>query len=97
VIIYKECQYTVLPSYIDIHFTAKPQHRLEKKEQQRIADTVTEIDRLIDNEKTLRRCKFLFPLSTSKPITALAEPKRDRIQCTNTTNSRVCRYIYCSI
>jgi hypothetical protein len=93
VIICKECQHTALPSYIDAHFAAKPQHRLGKKEQQRIADEIAEIDRLIGNEETLRRCELQFPPSTSKPIPALAEPRRDGIQCTNTANSSVCGYI----
>jgi Orsellinic acid/F9775 biosynthesis cluster protein D len=61
VIICKECQYAVLPSYIDAHFTAKPQHGFGKKERQRIADEIAEIDGLIGNEETLRRCEFPFP------------------------------------
>jgi hypothetical protein len=93
VIIYKECQHAVLPSHIDIHFVAKPQHRLEKKEQQRITDVVAEIDGLIDDEETLSRYEFLFPLATSKPIIALAKPKKDYIQCTFEVADNVCQYI----
>jgi hypothetical protein len=44
----------VLLSYIKAHFIAKPQHRLEKREQQRIANKVTKINRLISNEEALR-------------------------------------------
>ena len=53
VIICKECQHAVLPSYIDVHFQAKPQHELEKEEQQRIVKVIAEIDRLIGNEDEL--------------------------------------------
>ena len=63
VIICKECQHAVLPSHIDAHFAAKPQHGLGKKERQRIANEIAEIDGLIGNEETLRRCEFPFPLS----------------------------------
>jgi hypothetical protein len=77
VIVCKECQYAVLPSYINTHFTAKPQHRLRKKEQQRITDRIAEINRLISNKETLRECKFPFLPSTSKPITASAKPNKN--------------------
>src|SRR5271156_4948431 len=97
VIICKECQYAVLPSHIDAHFTAKPQHGLEKKERQRIAGEIAEINRLIGNEETLRRCEFPFPPPTSKPIAALARPRKNGIQCTNTANGSVCGYTCCSI
>ena len=93
VIICKECQHAVLPSHIDAHFTAKPQHGLGKKERQRIADEIAEIDGLIGNEETLRRGEFPFPPPTSKPITALAEPMKDYIQCTFETAGKVCQYI----
>jgi hypothetical protein len=82
VMIYKECQYAVLPSHIDAHFAAKPQHGLDRKERQRIANEIAEIDELIGNEETLRRCEFQFPTPTSKPIAALAKPRTNGIQCT---------------
>jgi RecQ family ATP-dependent DNA helicase len=96
VIICKECQHAVLPSHIDTHFTAKPQHDFEKKERQRIADAVADINGLIGNEETLRRCKFPFPPSTSKPIPALAEPRNDGMQCELETAGQVCQYICCT-
>jgi hypothetical protein len=77
VIIWKECQYAVLRSHIDAHFSAKPRHGLGKKELQRIADKIAEINELIGNEETLRRCEFPFPPPTSKPITALAKPNKN--------------------
>jgi hypothetical protein len=59
VIICKECPHAVLPSHIDAHFAAKPRHGLGKKERQRIADEIAEINGLIGNEESLRRCEFL--------------------------------------
>ena len=96
VIVCKECQYTVLPSFIHLHFQATPQYRLEKEERQRIIEAVVEVDGLISNNEALRQCKFLFPPPTSKPIAALAALKKDFIQCTLETVDRVCRYL-CSI
>ena len=93
VIICKECQHAVLPSQIDTHFAAKPQHGLEKDERQRIAEEIAEINGLIGNEETLRRCEFPFPPPTSKPITALAQPMKDYIQCTFEAAGKVCQYI----
>jgi Orsellinic acid/F9775 biosynthesis cluster protein D len=90
VIICKECQHAVLPSHIDTHFAAKPQHGLEKEERQRIAEEIAEINGLIGNKETLRRCEFPFPPPISKPITALAEPMKDYIQCTFETAGKVC-------
>jgi hypothetical protein len=79
VIVCTECQHAVLPSYIYAHFAARPQHELEKEEQQRIIDAVAEIDELISNNKALRQCEFLFPPPTSKSIIALGKPKKDYI------------------
>jgi hypothetical protein len=56
VIICKNCQYAVLPSQIDAHFAAKRQHGLDRKEWQRIANEIAEIDGLIGNEDTWQRC-----------------------------------------
>ena len=97
VIICKECQHAVLPSHIDAHFASKPQHGLGKKEQQRIAEEIAEINGLIGNKETLRRCEFPFPLSTFKLILVLAEPRKDGIQCINVISSKECGYICCSV
>ena len=75
VIVCLECQYAILPNHIDVHFAAKGQHGLEKRERQRIADEIADIDGLIGNEETLRRIQFEFPQSTSKPIAASAQPR----------------------
>jgi hypothetical protein len=93
VIVCKECQYAVLPSHIDAHFTAKPQHGLGKRERHRIATEIAEINGLIGNEETLRRCEFTFPPSTSKPIPALTKPRRDGMQCMFDITNRPCPHI----
>src|SRR5271154_2410037 len=93
VIICKECQHAVLPSHIDTHFAANPQHGLGKKERRRIAKEIAEINRLISNEETLRQCEFTFPPPTSEPIPALAPPIKDYIQCKFETAGKVCQYI----
>ena len=96
VIVCKQCQYAVLPSYIHAHFTAKPQHGLEKEERQRIIEAVAEIDGLISSNEALRQCEFPFPPPTSKPIAALAKP-RDGMQCTIVREDGACGYICCSM
>ena len=83
----------MLPSHIDVHFAAKPQHGLEKEERQRIVNATAKINGLISNKETLRRCEFPFPPATSKPIAALAKPKKDYIQCTFNKASKECQYI----
>jgi hypothetical protein len=93
VLVCKERQYAVLPSFIHSHFQATPQHGLEKEERQRIIKAVVEIDGLISNNETLRQCEFPFPPPTSKPIAALATPKKNYIQCTLETAGGVCKYI----
>src|ERR1700726_45477 len=97
VIVCKECQYAVLPSFIHSHFKATPQHGLEKEERQRIIEAVAEVDGLISNNEALRQCKFPFPPPTSKPIAALAAPKKDFIQCTLETADGVCGYLCSTI
>jgi hypothetical protein len=96
-IICKECQYAVLPSHIDAHFAAKPQHGLGKRERQRIADEIVEIDGLIGNKETLRRCEFQFPPPTSKPIAALGKPNKKGMRCTIEVAGMPCFYVCCSI
>ena len=80
IVVCRECKYTVLPSHIDIHFTTKP-HKLDKKERQRIAEEVAEINGLIGNEETLKRSEFPFLLATSLPIAALAKLEENGLQC----------------
>jgi hypothetical protein len=55
---------------------------LDKEERERIINAVVEIDRLIDNNETLRKYEFPFPPPTSKPITALAKPRKNGLKCT---------------
>jgi hypothetical protein len=80
IVVCRECKYAVLPSQIDIHFATKL-YKLDKKERQRIAEQVSEINGLIGNEETLRRSEFLFPLATSAPIAALAKLEENGLQC----------------
>jgi hypothetical protein len=97
VIICKKCHYAVLPSYIQAHFAPEPQHGLEKRERQRIVDAVAEVDGLIRNNEILRQCEFPFPPSTSKPIAALAKPKKNGMRCTFNVVDNPCLYICCSL
>jgi hypothetical protein len=90
IIVCKECKYAVLPIYIDTHFTTKP-HNLSKKEWQEIAEEVEKIDRLIDDEETLRQSKFTFPPAMSQPIAALEKAKKNGLQCT------ACQYVCCTL
>jgi hypothetical protein len=90
IIVCKECKYTVLPIYIDTHFTTKP-YNLSKKERQEIAEEVGKIDRLIGDEETLRQSEFTFPPATSQSIAALEKAKKNRLQCT------VCQYVCCTL
>ena len=69
-----------MPSYIDAHFAADT-HKLGKREQQRIAEEVAEIDDLIGNKETLRQSDFVFLEATSLLIAALGESKKNRLQC----------------
>ena len=79
IIICKKCQFAILPSYIHAHFRAEDRHGLDKDERQRIINVVVEVDKLIKNNKALRECKFLFLLSTSKPIVALGKLRKDGV------------------
>jgi hypothetical protein len=81
IVVCRECKYAVLLSYIDVHFATKL-YKLDKKKQQRIAEEVAEINRLIGNKETLRRSEFLFLLATSLPIPVLGKPEKNRLQCT---------------
>jgi hypothetical protein len=90
IIVCKECQYSVLPSHIDTHFTAKP-HKLSKKEREEILEEVGKIDGLIGNEETLKRSEFIFPPPTTQPIAALGKPEENGLQCT------ICQYICCTV
>lgn len=94
VVVCKACQYAVLPSHINAHLAAKPQHGLEKKERQRIVEKVAKIKGLINDIEALGRCEFPFPPPTSNPISALAPPKKDYIKCTFVVASKgPCSYV----
>ena len=96
VIVCKQCQHAVLPSFIHAHFRGK-HHRLEKEERERIIDAAAEINGLIEDNEALRQCEFPFPPLTSKPIAALVKLKKDDIQCTFNVEGKVCAYICSSI
>ena len=95
IIVCKRCKYAVLPSQIDAHFASKP-HKADKKERQRIAEAVAEINGLIENEEALKS-EFVFPVATSTPIAALAQPKKNGLQCTFETAGQTCQYICCTV
>ena len=98
VVICKKCKYAVLPSHIDTHFTPERPHGFTKQERQRIADAIAEIDGLIGNEETLKRCEFQFPLDTSEPIGALATPRTNGFRCTfEVEGTSNCPYISSSV
>lgn len=61
-------------SYVEVHFAAKPQHGLGKKERRRIAEVLAEIDRLIGNEETESRS----PKSRSSESTPSPAVERER-------------------
>jgi len=96
VIVCKKCQYTVLPSEIDIHFQKSPIYGLSKKDRRYIASQVAKINRLIRDEEQLKS-KFVFPLSIILPIAVLQEPKTNRLRCIFTAGKELYRYISCSI
>ena len=81
VIVCKKCKYAVLPSHIDSHFAPARPHGFKKQERQRIQDRIAEINGLIGNEETLKRCEFQFPPDTSEPIAALAAPRTNGLRC----------------
>ena len=61
VVVCKACQYAVLPSHINAHLAAKPQHGLEKKERQRVAEKIAKIKGLINDIEALGQCEFPIP------------------------------------
>jgi hypothetical protein len=60
VIIRRKCQFAVLPSQIDTHFSKKPEHALERANRQRIIEEAAKIDGLIRNERALRQIQLPF-------------------------------------
>jgi hypothetical protein len=89
VIIYKKCQYVILPSQINAHFMPKKPTRLKKPVKKRykinkvlykrIKKNIAQINSLILNLKVLKQCEFLFLLLTVTLILALGQPEPNRI------------------
>jgi hypothetical protein len=94
VVICRKCQYAVLPSEIDAHFTKKPEHALDKPSRRRITNAVAEIDGLISNGEVLQHGGFQFPPSTSEAIPELLPPRRNGLRCKfNTNDGLQCPYV----
>ena len=81
VVICRKCQYTVLPSEVNSHFTPKHPHGFRKSERERIVDIIARIEGLIMNEEELKQCEFPFPADTSKPVVGLAAPQANGFRC----------------
>jgi hypothetical protein len=95
VIICHKCQYAVLPSEIDSHFTKTPVHSLSKPSRQYIIQKVAKIGGLIQNQQELQRDGFIFPSPGSTAIPELGEPKTDGLGCTfMTRDGKQCPIVY---
>ena len=107
VVIYKKCQYTVLPSQIESYFIpkkpigskkpAKKPHSLSKVRCERVRQDIAKIDGLIPNPEVLKQCEFLFLLATARPIPELGLPQTNGLRYTFTVGRGECRYICCSL
>lgn len=94
VIICRKCQYAVLPSEIDSHFTKSPDHRLRKASRRYIIQEVAKIGGLIQDQQQLRD-GFTFPPPGSPAIPELGEPKKDGLGCTlQMDDGKPCRFVY---
>jgi hypothetical protein len=81
VIICRKCQYAVLPSEIDSHFTKRLAHGLSKDSRRYIIRQVANISGLIQNQDELQRDGFIFPPLGSPAIPELQKPRIDRLGC----------------
>ena len=94
VVICKKCQYAVLPSQIDSHFTPQRPHGLMKEDRQRIISRISEIDDLIKDEEALKHGDFTFPRDTAEPIIALKTPEINGFRCTfEVSDEVICPYV----
>jgi hypothetical protein len=95
VVICKECKHAVLPGHIDAHLGGE-KHGLKKPDRDMILEEIAEINGLIGNEETLKRCEFPFPPAISQPIAELVAPNGGAFECKLETGGRLCTYICCT-
>jgi Orsellinic acid/F9775 biosynthesis cluster protein D len=81
VIVCKKCQYAVLPSQIESHFTPERPHGFTKEERVKITREVAKVDGLIWDTDALKGHQFPFPADTAEPIMALQAPKTNGLRC----------------
>ncbi|KFZ19491.1 hypothetical protein V502_03625 [Pseudogymnoascus sp. VKM F-4520 (FW-2644)] len=93
VIICKKCQFAVLPSEIDAHFTREPVHRLSKESQKGIFEKVAKIEGLIRNKYMLGQVEFKYPHQNTGAIPRLEEPKTDGLGCTFEKDGEKCPFV----
>ncbi|KFY61245.1 hypothetical protein V496_05109, partial [Pseudogymnoascus sp. VKM F-4515 (FW-2607)] len=78
VIICKKCQFAVLPSEIDAHFTREPVHGLGKESRRFIVNQVG----------------FQYPPPDRIAIPGLAKPRTDGLGCPFEKNDERCRFVH---
>ena len=93
-IICKKCQFAVLPSEIDAHFTREPVHGLSKESRRFIINQVRKIDGLIQNRLMLSQVGFKYPPPDTIAIPGLAKPKTDGLGCPFEKNGERCRFVH---
>src|SRR5258706_5389730 len=82
IIVCKECQYAVLPSEIDSHFTPAHPHGFTKQAREEIIARISKIGGLIMDKDELEQCEFPFPADTAEPIVGLVPFKKNGLRCT---------------
>jgi hypothetical protein len=93
VIICKKCQYAVLPSEINNHFTNTPNHGLSKESRRLISKQVGRVEGLIQNKQTLNQVQFKYPPPNTTPIPGLEKPKTDGLGCTFMKEGKKCPFV----
>lgn len=93
VIICKKCQFAVLPSEIDAHFTREPVHGLNKESRRFIKERVLRIDGLIQNKQTLSQVRFKYPPPNTMAIPGLEKPRTDGLGCTLEISGERCQFV----
>ena len=94
VIICRKCQYAVLPSEIDSHFTKAPVYSLSKTSRRYIVQQVAKVSGLIQNQEELQH-GFVFPVPRSLAIPELGKPKTDGLGCLFIAgDGKQCPFVY---
>lgn len=92
-IICKKCQFAVLPSEIDAHFTREPVHGLSKESRKGIFEKVAKIEGLIRNKYMLGQVEFKYPHRNTEAIPGLEKPKTDGLGCTFEKDGEKCPFV----